>query len=396
MVEIEFSVMVAAHADADNLLPILEAFEKQYHIRVKLIGITWFEGWTEIAKFGIYGHGPDVSCIGTSWIGSLAAMQVLRPFTPQEVRSLGGAEAFFEPSWQTCFLPDDPSPWAIPWIGDPMVFYYWKDVLEKAGVHDFDAAFATDESIVETLKELQKSGIAHPLALTTGYNTVNLHEAAHWLWNAGGDFISADHRRVIFNQPAAMQGLRNYFSLKPFISPKASTMQYPGDLFNAGESPIHLGGLWHGMTGRERNPEWDKRLGVAQIPGTSYVGGGNFVIWKYSLYYREAFELVRFLSSQPTRIPVSPHTPVNMPTRRDAIHIPSVENDIFHRTYVLAMQSGKSFPSTRLWGSIESKLVTEITNIWAELFANPDQDLDTCLHRHLDPLAERLNIVLGD
>jgi len=43
---------------------------------------------------------------------------------------------------------------------------------------------------------------------------------------------------------------------------------------------------------------------------------------------------------------------------------------------------------------MEEKLVLEISRIWAELFANIGQDLDECLHRHLDPLAERLNIVL--
>ena len=396
MVEIEFSVMEGIPGEADSLLPILEAFEKQYHIHVKLTGINWFhQGWSEISKFGIFGRGPDVSCIGTTWIGSLASMQVLRPFTPQEIRSLGGAEAFFESIWQSGFLPNDPCLWAVPWLGDPMVYYYWKDTLEKAGVQDFNAAFETDQALVETLKKLQKSGIAHPLTLTTVNYPIILHEAAHWVWNAGGDFISPDNRQAAFNQPAAMQGLRNYFSLRPFVSPQTRTIGFAGDLFNIGESPIHLGGLWHGITGRQRNPGWNERMGIAQLPGTAYVGGSSFVIWKYSMYYREAFELVRFLSSQPTRIPVSPHTD-EMPTRREAFNMPSVENDVFHRTYLLALQNGRSFPSIRLWGSIESKLVAETAAIWGELFANPGQDLDECLHRHLDPLAERLNTILGD
>src|SRR5262245_9389562 len=134
MVEIEFSVMEESAGQTSNLLPLLEAFEKQYSIRVKLTGISWYKGWTDIAKFGIFGHGPDVSCIGTTWIGSLAAMHALRPFNPQQVRALGGADAFFESSWRAGFLPDDPNPWAIPWLGDSMVIYYWKDKLEKAGI----------------------------------------------------------------------------------------------------------------------------------------------------------------------------------------------------------------------------------------------------------------------
>src|SRR5438552_1655154 len=126
MVEIEFSVMEGERGTANNLLPLLEAFEKQHHIHVNLVAVNWDKGWTEIAKFGIFGHGPDVSSIGTTWIGSLASMRALRPFTEHQVRALGGADAFFESTWRAGLLPNDPTPWAIPWLADVTVIYYWK------------------------------------------------------------------------------------------------------------------------------------------------------------------------------------------------------------------------------------------------------------------------------
>jgi multiple sugar transport system substrate-binding protein len=396
MVEIEFSVMESATGDANHLLPLLEAFEKQYHIHVNLTGITWSKGWGEIAKFGIYGNGPDVSDIGTTWIGSLAAMQTLRPFTEQQIKSLGGAEAFFDAAWQSGFLPNDPTPWAIPWLADVHVIYYWKDALEKAGISDYQSAFASEVALVDTLGRLHKvAGYAYPLDLTTIRMPVILHEAAHWVWSAGGDFISPDNRRLIFNQPAALQGFRNYFSLRPFISPKTFTADSPGSLFNAREAAVFLGGPFPGNIGRMLHPEWGECLGVVQSPGAAFVGGSSFVIWKYSRHPQEAFELVRFLSSQPTRIPASPHDQ-GLPTRREAVNMPSVETDVFHRTFLQALQRGRGFPTMRLWGSIEDKLIVGTAKIWAELFADPDQDPDACLHQHLDPLAERLNIVLGN
>ena len=124
MVEIEFSVMEGVPGNVNFLLPILQAFEKQYHIHVNLIGILWDIGRAEVAKFGIYGQGPDVSSIGTTWVGSLASMQALRPYTPQDVRALGGADAFFESSWRAGLLPNDPTPWAVPWLADITVIYY--------------------------------------------------------------------------------------------------------------------------------------------------------------------------------------------------------------------------------------------------------------------------------
>jgi multiple sugar transport system substrate-binding protein len=399
MNDIEFSVMEGNPGDAQHLLPLLDAFEKQYRIHVNLIGIPWGRGWTEIAKYGIYGSGPDVSSIGSTWIGSLASMQALRPFGAQEVKALGGADAFFEAGWKSVFLPNDSSPWAIPWLADTLVIYFWKDALEKAGVKDFEMALASDAGLFDTLKKLQADGIKHPLAMTTTANSpVIIQEAAHWIWNAGGDFLSPDFRKVLFTEPAAMSGWRSYFSLAPFISPASLKAASSGELFNqraSGDAVVTFAGPWKGVTGRMQHPEWDQTLGIVPVPGTAFVGGSSLVIWQYSRKSREAFELVRFLSSQPTRIPAAPHEH-GLPTRRDALNMPSVEYDPFHRIYLQALQSGRSFPSVRLWGSVEDKLIAQITAIWEKLLADPALDLDACLHEHLNPLAKHLNIVLGN
>lgn len=396
MAEIHLTVMECSPGDANTLLPLLEAFEQQYHIHVKLTGIAWYKGWAEIAKFGIFGHGPDVSTIGTTWIGSLAAMHSLRAFTPQQVRALGGEDAFFESIWKTGFLPDDPSTWAIPWLGDALVLYYWKEVLEKAGIKDLASSFATDAALVETLEKLQKSGCAYPLSINLTKQGITLHEAAHWVWNAGGNLVSPNGRQVIFNQPTAMQGWKNYFSLRPFVSPTLLNAEETAasDYFLRHESAIQVGGPYKTFAEMLNPAELTEQpMGAVQMPGFTFTGGTSFVIWQYSTHYQEAFELVRFLSSQPTRIPASPHS-YELPTRREAMYMTSVESNVFHRSYIQAMQTGRSFPTIRLWGSIEEKLIVTISKIWEELFNDPNQDLDACLHRHFDPLAARLNVAL--
>jgi len=395
MVEIELSVMEGAPGNANYLLPLLEEFEKTYRIRVKLTGITWGKGWGEIVKFGIYGHGPDVSSIGTTWIGSLASMQALRPYSDQQVREVGGAEAFFDSIWQTGLLRGNPTLWAMPWLGDAMLLYYWEKALTKAGVNDFQAAFATDEAFVETLEKLQRSGMQYPLAINIQGNSIILHEAAHWIWSEGGDFISPDGRQVTFNQPLAIKGLRNYFKLRPFISPDLLTNAFTGSLFNTKQAAIHFAGPWLG-TSIHQNPDWDGDVpGVAAIPRTTFAGGSSLVIWQYTLHPKESFELVRFLATQPVHNPTSLYDH-QVPTRREAINAPLMNQHEFHRAYLQSMQRGRSFPSIRLWGAVEDKLRVGFGNIWADLFANPNQDIDACLHKHLDPLAERLNLTLGN
>jgi multiple sugar transport system substrate-binding protein len=395
MVEIDFSIMIGSPGGAAHLYPLLEEFEKQQHVHVNMTEIFWDKGWAEVVKFGIYGHGPDVSCIGTTWIGSLAAMQALRPYSEQEIRALGGAESFFESIWRTGFLPKDPNLWSVPWLGDVMLLYYWEKTLKKAGIRDLEAAFATDAALIETLEKLRKSGVQYPLSINIKSDSIILHEAAHWVWNAGGDFISADGKQVAFNQPPALEGFRNYFKLRPFISPDLLSTALTGDLFNTGKAAIHFAGPWLG-TSVHQNPDWGEDTpGVIAIPGITFAGGCGFVIWQYTVHPKEAFELVRFLATRPVHSPASLYDH-QVPTRLEAVDMPLMENDVFHRAYLQSMQRGRSFPTMRLWGSVEDKLRVTLSNIWADLFADPNQDLDDCLHKHLDPLALRLNIVLGN
>ena len=416
MVEIEFSVMENNPDSVNRLRSLLQVFETQNHIRVRLVAVPWSQGWAEIAKSGIYEHGPDVSEVGTTWIGSLAAMNALRPFTSREVQALGGTGAYFESLWHTGFLPNDPTPWAIPLTGDLLVLYYLKDALEKAGISDPRTAFSSHSVMLETLKKLQKIGYLYPLALTTTNQTRNLHEAAGWIWNAGGDILSPDYKRVIFHEDAALQGLKNFFSLQPFIPPESlNVMPASQDLFHSGKSVVLISGVYPGIVDRQQYLEMTKCTGIAPTREATYIGGSSLVIWQYSRHAQEAFELVRFIASQPGRIPDSPSFELptgeilpkpsimqdpfyhNYRTRQDWLGPiqPSGAQDQFYPAYLQALQTGHAFPTVRLWGLVEEKLNRAIANIWEELFANPAQDIDACLHKHLDPIAERLNTALG-
>ena len=106
------------------------------------------------------------------------------------------------------------------------------------------------------LEALQKSGVPYPLALNVTKQDIVLHEAAHWVWAAGGDFIGPDFRKVDFDQPSAMQGWKGYFSLRPFISPKwLEATSAAGDSFLAHEGAIQMGGPYQVMTDTFNHPE---------------------------------------------------------------------------------------------------------------------------------------------
>jgi hypothetical protein len=44
---------------------------------------------------------------------------------------------------------------------------------------------------------------------------------------------------------------------------------------------------------------------------------------------------------------------------------------------------------------VEDKLTLAFGQIWADLIERPDQNIDAILARHLEPLAQRLNMTLA-
>src|SRR5688500_3011409 len=98
MQTIELSVM-STGSEPGALQAVLRDFEAQHHARVQLHPLEWETSWTEIMRYALYGHGPAVSEVGSTWVASLARMNVLRAFSPAEVAGLGGSNTFLPAVW---------------------------------------------------------------------------------------------------------------------------------------------------------------------------------------------------------------------------------------------------------------------------------------------------------
>jgi len=396
MIEIELSVLDYASDAAIKLQPLMARFERQNRIHVNLTAIPWSQGWSEIANMAIYRHGADVSEVGTTWISSLASMGALKPFSRYELDALGGAEAFFNSIWQTGILRGDPDEqvWAIPWHAYPIVLYYYRDILEKVGISNIQVAFRDPKNLARTLKKLQGGGMPNPYGMvTTGFRPAILQDAATWVWRAGGDFLSADGTFTTFTQPEVLTGLREYFSLSPYIYLPTDLNQTVADTFMARKTAVAQSGPWLGIVHRKGNPRIAERLGAVPLPGGGYVGGCSLVIWDHTRQVEAAGELLRFLSIQATQVPVLPHAP-NLPARKQALMDLTARN-LFYKVYLETLTNGRTFPATRLWGVVEARLANVFAALWEDLRANPSIDMDECLHRRLDPLAENLDLALN-
>ena len=75
MIEITLSCMM------DPVPLHLDDFQARHGIHVHVQRIDWASAWDELMRIALYGQGPDVSEIGSTWLGTLVEMDALRPLT---------------------------------------------------------------------------------------------------------------------------------------------------------------------------------------------------------------------------------------------------------------------------------------------------------------------------
>lgn len=399
MTEIEFSFMSDEPAGrADVLRSALAEFEAQYNIHVRTRTFPWETAWAELVRIGLYRSGPDVSEVGSTWTESLVSMGALRPFTEQEAASVGGPSAFVSACWQSALIRDRAGRnvvQAIPMVADPRVLYYRHDLLERAGL-DERVAFQTLAQLEKTLHSLQEAGIASPWVMPTRAHAA-LQVLASWVWGAGGHFISADGRCTQFNAPAARAGILAYFNLRRFMPPSGLDAGQALAAFLQGQSAVTIAkyGLFLSQVQEpyDAAPQVVANLAVAPVPAIPFVGGSNLVIWKHSRHPREAVELVRFLTAQHVQSHYIPQAGL-LPARLSALGEAIFTNDP-SQVISETLKIGRGFSATYMWGLVEERLAATLGEMWEEILANPDLDVERVVTERVGTLAERLDDTLS-
>ena len=397
MEEIEFSVFEHGADAIAKLRSALADFEARQRIRVRLTVLPFAGAWAKVVQMALYGDGPDVSAIGTSWLGDFVRMTALRPFSPSEIRSLGEADDFFAANWRSALLADEtpgtePTVWAVPWLADTRICCYRTDLFEQAGLSAADV-FQSAAQLAAALARLHDNGVALPLAIPTQRSRLALHTLASFIWGAGGDFLDEHSGALVLDQPAALAGMRQYFRLGYSLFDAARDCgEVQSDmLFRMGQAAMTISGHWL-LQDQTFDPRVKSHLGVAPMVGVPFVGGYHLAIWQYSRKVSAALKLVEFLAGRQS--PTALYPALGLPARRQILQSSDVLQAPPYDAYLPMFERGRSFPAGRMWGLIEKNLVDVIPLIWLDVLAPQAADLDAILDRHIGPLANRLRLTL--
>ncbi len=383
----ELTFVTTAIAPDEVLQHHLDDFETRYNIHVNLQSIPWKDYRQELTNIALHHLPCDVSSAGAPVTSDLIAMNALRPFTAGEIAMLGGEAAYLPSRWRSGIRPRSTDMWAFPWLVDYRLLYYRKDLIAKAGL-DEQHAFASPQALEQTLQIIKDRGVASPwygISASVIYGV--LHRIASWIWAYGGDLFTPDGKQVIFHEKEALEGIRAYFRLLQYLPGKLPEDYGRALLFEGKTAAIIENGfaMYNGFP-----PE----IGCVAVPGGSYVGGVDLMIWSHSRNDSAAFELVRFLSSPEVATQISPAS-FYVPAQLKSIELLTAQSQPYGSRIYQAICGGRAFPCVPMVGLLEERLSTALLSIQQEILANPSTDLEKLLQQRVVSLGKRTNISLG-
>jgi multiple sugar transport system substrate-binding protein len=400
MAQIDFS---SIGEPAEAVTRALQQFEQETGHRVKVHVMQWESAWPELLSYALHGNGPDISHIGSTWVGSLVKMNALRPFQPGELQTVGGAPAFLPACWNSVILAGDESAWALPWTAYTYLLCYRRDLLARARV-DESSAFKNTGSLLAALEQLLTAGELLPWVIPTGRPHVDtIHIVASWIWAAGGDFIAEDGKTPLFTQSKAMDGLKAFYELGRVIPPQARnwTPEQALESFCKGEAAMTVNGYdepYFIQRGDIAVPVVRQNLGVIAMPGQPWVGGDNLVVWQHAQddprREKAAVDLALHLVSREVQTKYCQGDTVAIPTRLDALSDFPLPGSELTRQVEYSLREGRSYRPIALWGRVETQLSAALNHVWLDIFNGMSVEL--AIMRQLEPMAQRLEAALNN
>ena len=398
-----------------DIKAVLAKFEeKNPNIKVEVTSIDWGSAWTKINTAAISKEAPDITQLGTTWVGVISAMNALEPMNDY-VKEIGGGKTFLPATWKTSGILGKDEVTAIPWFVDARALYYRTDVFRKLNINPSD--LDTWESFERALKKIKDANLTinnikvNPFG-SPGKNDWNvLHNMAPWIWSAGGDLISADLKSAAFNNPKSIKGVEFYVDLasKGYIPKEClelNTAQVSAK-FNEGayaiyfDTPAQIKNLsLPPEQGGAAGTIAAKNYGVALYhkgPEGRYTffGGSNLVIFKSSKYKKEAWEVIKYLTSKEAQLAYSEKTGF-IPARADCFNDQYFTGDPKRKIFIEAVKYGRVYPCISAWGPIEPIMMRHIGIIWDHVAGVFGEFKKSIVKDELDKAAKEVNILIKE
>lgn len=278
----------AMGAEGEALGTLADAFMEEFpDVTVNVTPVPWDAAHDRIVNAIAGGEVPDVSMVGTTWMGEFATLGGLDP-TPSNI----DGSQFFEGAWDTTIV--DGTSYAVPWYVETRVLYYRSDLAEQAGVGEPSSW----DDLKAMVAGMQEAGAEYGISLQPG-GTGAWQTWMPFFWQAGGEIMAEDGTFTL-DGDACVQALTYYDSFfeEGLTPPAAEDVPVEGRFAN-GEIASFISGPWM-MTIVEdagTDPQaYDVALQPTEAAGTSFVGGSNMAVMADSDNKEAGWAFIEYLS----------------------------------------------------------------------------------------------------
>jgi multiple sugar transport system substrate-binding protein len=329
--------------------------EENPDVSIEVTAVPWDGAHDRIATAIAGGETPDISMLGTTWVGEFAATGAFEP-TPD---GLVDESSFFEGSWETTIVDD--VAYGVPWYVDTRVLYYRTDLAEAAGLEPP----TTWDEYKEFAKGLQNAGAEWGVSLPPGGLDAWVY-VGPLAWQQGGDIMNEDQTEFTLDTPEWNEALTFYDSFfeEGLSQPEALETGEIEQEFIDGNVGSFFSGPFHvSLLQEQGGPEFADKFAVAMVPGeesrTSFTGGGNLAVFEDSENRDAAWKFIRWLSQPETQVAWY-EISTDLPSVQAAWEDPTFAEDPYLSVFGEQLADSKASPAIPTWAQISSVFDQEI------------------------------------
>jgi len=319
---------------------------------VTVTAIPWDSAHDKLSTAIAADQTPDVSMVGTTWMGEFAATGALDP-TPDSI----SPDSFFPGAWGTTVVKD--VAYGIPWYVETRVLYTNTAAAAKAGV---SPSPTTWDELKTSTAAMQAAGAKYGITLQAG-QTGAWQTFMPFVWQAGGEILSADGKLTL-DTPEFVDALKYYQS---FFTDGVAPMDVPvGTLESSlisGEFGSMVSGPWHiGIL----NDAGYKDFTLSPLPKgkqlASFIGGSNLAVFKNAKNRDAAWKFVEWLG-QPDTQAAWYDSVKDLPSVPEAWTTGALASDPQLKIFGTQLETAVAPPSIPNWEQIATVIDTELEKV---------------------------------
>ena len=315
-------------------------------VKIQVTAIPFDSAHDKLATAITAGKTPDVSQIGTTWMGEFAT-QALDP-TPASIDK----STFFEGAEKTTEVGG--TSYAVPWYVETRLVYYRKDLAAKAGITTMPTDWAGLKAMAKAMQT--KAGAKWGIDLQPG-GQGSWQTILPFAWSNGAEVTTADQKKFTFDTPQMTEAVKYYQSyFADGIAAKQLPLNSRTASFVNGSVPMFISGPWE-STGIDTlgGPSFKAKYGVIQMPkqktATSFVGGSDLAVFKNSKNRDSAWKFVQWLSDPKTQVKFYALS-TDLPSVKSAWTDPALAVDPKLAVFGKQLNDAKAPPAVATWEQV--------------------------------------------